>query len=193
MFKTRNTRNIVSFKMRKKHMDSITEDYLKCKEGDKEAVIRLYNSMRNILLNVAFNVNGNLNDAEDIVHDVFVKVIQEEDEEKVKNAKLYLIRMTRNRAIDYLRKRKKEFDIDKSEVIIQTDSSEESVSFLFTNNLINRLPQPEAEIVRLRVVGELNFREIADILNISVANSFRLYKKGIRQLKILFLGQGEEK
>lgn len=174
-------------------MDSITEDYLKCKEGDKEAVIRLYNSMRNILLNVAFNVNGNLNDAEDIVHDVFVKVIQEEDEEKVKNAKLYLIRMTRNRAIDYLRKRKKEFDIDKSEVIIQADSSEESVSFLFTNNLINRLPQPEAEIVRLRVVGELNFREIADILNISVANSFRLYKKGIRQLKILFLGQGEEK
>lgn len=88
-------------------MDSITEDYLKCKEGDKEAVIRLYNSMRNILLNVAFNVNGNLNDAEDIVHDVFVKVIQEEDEEKVKNAKLYLIRMTRNRAIDYLRKRKR--------------------------------------------------------------------------------------
>ena len=37
-------------------MDQITADYKACKSGDKDAAIRLYQSMKNILLTTAFGV-----------------------------------------------------------------------------------------------------------------------------------------
>jgi RNA polymerase sigma-70 factor (ECF subfamily) len=167
-------------------MDQITADYKACKSGDKDAAIRLYQSMKNILLTTAFGILRERSAAEDIVHDVFLQVLQSDDDCDIRNAKAYMIRMVRNKAIDYARKESRNISVEGYDEMPAREGSQENIpteDFADMEQLLSRLDGKEADAVRLRVIAEMRFRDIAQAMSVSVTTAFRLYRSGISKLR----------
>jgi len=167
-------------------MDQITADYKACKSGDKDAAIRLYQSMKNILLTTAFGVLRERSAAEDIVHDVFLQVLQSDADCDIRNAKAYMVRMVRNKAIDYARKESRNISVEEYDEMPAREGPQENVpteDFADMEQLLSKLEGKEADAVRLRVIAEMRFRDIAQVMSVSVTTAFRLYRSGISKLR----------
>ena len=167
-------------------MDQITADYKACKSGDKDAAIRLYQSMKNILLTTAFGVLRERSAAEDIVHDVFLQVLQSDADCDIRNAKAYMVRMVRNKAIDYARKESRNISVEEYDEMPAREGPQENVpteDYADMEQLLSRLEGKEADAVRLRVIAEMRFRDIAQVMSVSVTTAFRLYRSGISKLR----------
>ena len=167
-------------------MDQITADYKACKSGDKDAAIRLYQSMKNILLTTAFGVLRERSAAEDIVHDVFLQVLQSDADCDIRNAKAYMVRMVRNKAIDYARKESRNISVEEYDEMPAREGPQENVpteDFADMEQLLSRLEAKEADAVRLRVIAEMRFRDIAQVMSVSVTTAFRVYRSGISKLR----------
>ena len=167
-------------------MDQITADYKACKSGDKDAAIRLYQSMKNILLTTAFGVLRERSAAEDIVHDVFLQVLQSDADCDIRNAKAYMVRMVRNKAIDYARKESRNISVEEYDEMPTREGPQENVpteDYADMEQLLSRLEGKEADAVRLRVIAEMRFRDIAQVMSVSVTTAFRLYRSGISKLR----------
>jgi len=62
---------------------------------------QLYESCRGLLFGLAYRMLGSVNDAEDIVQDVFL-TLHRQDMGNISNIKAYLIKMTTNRCLKLL-------------------------------------------------------------------------------------------
>lgn len=61
----------------------------------------LYSQFHPLLFSIAYRMLGTVSDAEDIVHDVYVKA-SERTIDHVENKKAYLCKMVTNKCIDHL-------------------------------------------------------------------------------------------
>lgn len=153
---------------------------------------RVITEFQNQLFRFAFFRTGSQDDSQDIVQDVFIKMYRDNSQfESILNIKNYLYRSITNACIDYQRKRKQQkFDsIDRT--VLPKDLYEEDVS----KNLIQveehkrlerilaSLPEEQSETIRMRVLDNLSFVEIASILEIPVTTIKSRFKHGIDKLK----------
>lgn len=159
-------------------MNQDTADYYACKKGDRQAAARLYESMKNILLTYAYGILQDRSLSEDIVHDVFAKILTEPKARDIRDIRPYMISMTRNRAKNYIR--------DNQQVVLVSDLervSAETDALSGSWEVLKTLPPEEAEAIRLYIDAELTFSDIAKVMNISVTKAFRLYRRGIKKLR----------
>lgn len=154
----------------------------------------LYNSYENKMYGIAYSILNNVGQAEDAVHDAFIKLIPFlESIDRVTSIKTKrLVTYTiKNVAIDIYRKNKKE-----SELFIK--GVEES---LFTENklevnsvknfedrqlvvqLFSNLSPKYREIIRYHCYYELSYKEISEILNISEKAAAKRYERARKLLK----------
>ncbi|KGX90154.1 RNA polymerase sigma factor [Pontibacillus marinus] len=129
-------------------------------------------------------------DVEDIVQDVFIKVIRSNKFENVHTPKTYLFTIARNTAIDHVRKSKR-FKWGTSDEVQQVPApdlspessllaSEEHNTFL---EHIKRLKRSYKDVLVLRLINELSFTEIADTLRWKEAKVKTTYYRAIRKLQ----------
>ena len=117
--------------------------------------------------------------AEEVVSDVFLDVWWHREEiEEIKNIKAWLLTLTHNKAISYLRKAENSNEITSWEEIdsfqiignLQTPDeqmiSKEEIAQI--NSLIQTLPPKCKVVFALAKIERLPYKEIADMLNISV-------------------------
>lgn len=153
------------------------------REAFNELVLR-YNESLNAF---AFNILKNKEAAEDIVQDVFVNLWL--NRKKItfgESTKSLLYISTRNLVYNYIRSAKRENErykhlAEENEIstlnyIIQ----EEALRLL--NESIEQLPPRMAEVIRLSLEG-LKQEEIAEQMEVTVANVKRLKALGIEKLK----------
>jgi RNA polymerase sigma-70 factor, ECF subfamily len=83
------------------------------RSGDEQAMEQLYGRYSSIIYSVALRVLGDTGAAEDILQDIFMKLWRNPDIFDASRGTLggWLAVITRNRAIDFLRKRRLETDI----------------------------------------------------------------------------------
>ena len=113
---------------------------------------------------------GNEKEAEDLTSQVFLKVY--EDLPRYQNRgyfSAWLFSIARARAVDFYRKNGREvalaaaeFSSDGLDLLEQTSHNEELRQVI---DLINHLSPDEQELIRLRFVAELNYREIGALLH----------------------------
>ena len=149
---------------------------------------KIIDEYQNQLFSFAFFRVGSYEIAQDIVQDVFLKFFTDEKKlSSIKNVKTYLFKSISNACIDYKRKYGK-IKIVSVDFITDTvtDNSEEEkcvAEFFRIENLLIDLPNEQAEIIKLKFVDELNFVEIAEMMNISVNTVKSRYRYGIDKLK----------
>lgn len=131
-----------------------------------ENVIDKYQDM---LLKIAYSYTKNTFDSEDIVQDVFVKFYRArktfDSEEHIKN---WLIRVTINRSIDYIKRNKRILSDD--EYINNLPDTLESRDDEEIYNLVSSLRKDYRVIITLFYYDDYSIKDIASILNIKENN-----------------------
>jgi RNA polymerase sigma factor (sigma-70 family) len=128
------------------------------------------------LYRFALSIVGNSFDAEDILQEVLIKVWKKWDYFKeLDNKEAWCMTVTRNMSIDKLRagKRKATSDIDDFHHISDAAPSPETTLVAQDGlskilDIINELPTVQKDVVHLRDIEGYTYKEISEILGISV-------------------------
>ena len=161
------------------------------RHGDSRALHRLYEKYRTDLFTVAVSLIHDVHAAEDCLQDVFVRLAEgAADMEIRRNLKGYLISSVANRARDRLRRKVQ--PLDKAESLGCSACATDPVKVLIDReesarlfNTLMRLPYDQREVFVLHVQGEMKFREIADLQNVSIKTVQSRYHYGIEKLQAL--------
>lgn len=147
----------------------------------------LYNECSNLVYRIAFSILKNKENSEDIKQIVFLKIWKMNEEILPdKNQASWLYAVTRNEAITFLKKQKNTINIDEiyyiSDECDNIFNVEDKESY---NKIISALDKKEQEIVSLKVISNLSFRQISQILGEPIGTIQWRYYKAVHSLKIL--------
>lgn len=148
------------------------------KQGNQEALTALYDRYSSQILAVAFHITKDRQEAEDLVHDVFIeawKKFKTYDPRKgsVKN---WLLLRARSRAIDRLRKHSRvevrynieEKELSESAATMNKETVDplEQLDYHHAQKAINNLSPEHRLLVRASYFEDLTYREISEKYNI---------------------------
>lgn len=152
----------------------------------------LYSKYNKLVYGIAFSILKNRQDAEDVVQTVFAK-IYDIDKNKLPTDKeaSWLYTTTKNEAITLLRKRNNHLEL---ECIYEIEDENNEISEIISqdsyNRLISKLNDKEKEIVSLKILANLSFNEISNLLNEPTGTIKWRYYKSINSLKLLLSNLG---
>jgi RNA polymerase sigma-70 factor (ECF subfamily) len=143
-------------------------------ETDLTALVEIYSSL---LFRVAHSILRNRAEAEDIVQDVFVRVLQHNLKANdlklpaVRDLRVWLVRITWNLAIDRRRRiRPDQMDEPFAHALVaRTTPADQALAearqIAAVLREIERLPKPERHALLLSAIDELSITEISAVLN----------------------------
>lgn len=160
-------------------------------------VERLYRTHHEMVLRTAYRLTRSMGDAEDVLHGVFVKLMQREEPfgDDV-NLGPYLHRAAVNAAIDILRRRKQNLPL---EAVPPDRESVEAGQLAFVSRrelgerlraALARLPDRSAEVFVLRHVEGYSNQDIGRLLGLSWGAVAVAVHRARRRLQKELLGQG---
>lgn len=127
---------------------------------------------------------GNEGDAADVVQDCFVTLWQDREKlRRVVNREAWCIMLVKRRCIDILRKRRPTEPIDNRTLGAEVDDSTDEERLQLAMNLINNLPERQAEVVRLKHYDAADTKQIAATMHISEGNVYTLLARAYSSLK----------
>jgi RNA polymerase sigma-70 factor (ECF subfamily) len=162
-----------------------------------EALVEAYQDR---LVGYAFRRLGDIHDAEDVVQGVFVRVFRDwAGGGRIRRTGPYLYRVAANACTDLLRKRRhtgaaanvidaQEMPADRPDAAELAAAADE---LLRIDALLARLPERQAEVVRLRCLDGLCFAEIAEVVGCRLATAKSRFRYGLRKLRWFLTGQSE--
>jgi RNA polymerase sigma-70 factor (family 1) len=163
------------------------------KKGDQQAFTEIYNRYAESLVGFAASKLYDLDDAKDILQDLFVKLWENREQLYItSNLQSYLFAITRHRIIDKIRKsitREEYASIAQSMQAIYPHSIDNQVEAKeLQENIyksLNQLPSRVKEIYKLSREEGLSNREIAEKLNLSeqtIKNQLSTALKHLRKI-----------
>ncbi|MFC1762105.1 RNA polymerase sigma factor [Planctomycetota bacterium] len=163
----------------------------RCKEGDSEALHCIYDRHRERLLVIAMTLTGNINTAEDILHDVFLNFVQRLDRFKLTGTlKGFLAVCVANQARNHLKSVKVRQGQDIDQVKIETSPQRGPVRTAMINEQLAllsqamiQLPIEQRTVIALHLHADLTFRAIAQQLDSSVPTIKSRYRYGLTKLR----------
>lgn len=143
------------------------------------------------LFRFAFFRTGSLANSQDIVQDVFVKFYKNQTTNSaIQNVKSYLFRSVSNACIDYQKRKKINYEsidqINDSKFLQEEDASHHLLlieEYQRIEKVLQKIPEEQAETIRLRILDNLSFIEIAELINEPVTTVKSRFKYGIDKLK----------
>jgi RNA polymerase sigma-70 factor (ECF subfamily) len=150
-----------------------------CEEGRTIMAIRMteeqfelkYQMYSQDLFNVAYGYTRNVQDAEDIVQNVFIKLLQYEYSFRTNNdEKYWLIRVTINESINFVKSsHKKKIVLDEDIVRSTSDKTKENIDKDNIRFFIEQLPEKYKVVLILFYFENMKTVEISILLDISEA------------------------
>lgn len=148
---------------------------------------RLIAAERHGLLQYACYRLGNLDDAEDAVQDVFIRLHQRlsEGNVEVRNLSAYLYRTLANLCVSRLREaeRTPTVSLDSQPDAVAPEAEDFEQEYRRINRLLAEIPEEQAEVIRLRYYGDKSFQEIADILSLPLTTAKSRFAYGMEKIK----------
>jgi RNA polymerase sigma-70 factor (ECF subfamily) len=148
---------------------------------------QFYEKYHLLVYRIAFSILKNKEDSEDIKQQVLLKIWKMEKEKlPTSNEASWLYTLTKNEALNHLRSHKKEIDID--DIYYIADEKQELDQIIDKDSyhkVIAKLNQQEQEIVSLKILSKLSFKEIAQVLHMPISTVQWKYYKSLYTLRIL--------
>ena len=153
---------------------------------DKKVFNQLMTSLRQKLYRFALAHTKRTDEADDVVQEVALKLWERRDElVEIKSVEAYAMTAVRNRCLDYDRS-----PYSKTDELIETlgvvheqtpyKNLEQKDMAAFAKKMIERLPELQQMVIRLRDIEEYELDEIAEILQIN-SNAVRTNLSRARQ------------
>ena len=178
------------------------------KQNDKNALKQVYEAYLPYIYGIVLNTVRSRELAEDVTSEFFIKLWEISDTYKPgKGHRSWLATIARNLAIDFMRKTKREILIDSFEekkedegdrhaskhpstdaVANGVESShsqveDEAIGNLSIQEALQKLSDKEQEVVHMKIVGELSFKEIAEILSEPMGTITWRYQNALKKLR----------
>ncbi len=152
---------------------------------DKTKFDSFYEKYRKLIYGVVFSILKNREDSEDMVQNIFMKIFNlPVDKLPKENEATWLYSITKNETLNYLKKQRKDENIDEIYYISREDSEIlELIDMETFNNMIKNLKKEEQEIIALKIISNLSFKEISDLLGKSVNTVKWKYYCSLKTLK----------
>ena len=140
---------------------------------------------QDMLFRFAYMRVGRRADAEDIVQDVFLKLFRSSENLKsVRNVKHYLIRSISNACKDFHRRKQDILPLEKAEREMVSDYDLKMYEeYLRITAFARTLPPEQREVLYMKCIDGLKFREISDILDIPEATVKSRYRYAIQGIQ----------
>jgi RNA polymerase sigma-70 factor (ECF subfamily) len=123
--------------------------------------------------------------AEDVVHDVFLRLMEQEREPE--NARAWLYRSVRNAAMTSIRSRSRRRSHESGAAIDRpewfTPGDDDALDAAQAESILRQLPQDQREVVMLRIWGQMAFKEIAAITQSPISTIFERYQAALIVMK----------
>ncbi|MFA5863425.1 MAG: sigma-70 family RNA polymerase sigma factor [Phycisphaerae bacterium] len=171
----------------------------KLHQGDQNALRSIYEKHKDDLITVARCLLGDVAAAEDCLHDVFVFFAANPSAINIRSSlKGYLIASIANRARDQLRKRSRQpvliaevpdpvgRDAEPGVQMMDCEETNRAVAALA------ELPFEQREVITLHLQGEMTFKEISELQDVSINTLQSRYRYGLDKLRTL-LNTGAQK
>ena len=170
--------------------------------GDEKAFQYFVEKYHQLVLNICNNILNNYDDAMDISQEVFIKIYESVDkfrgESKITT---WLYRISVNKSLNHLRSKKKQKWFSSLDVIFNTESKydpvdqnsrpgedlEESENKKALYFALSKLPEKQNIAITLNNFEDLPYKEIAEIMNISITEVGVLINRGKKKLQQLIL------
>ena len=159
---------------------------------DRSKFEQIYMEYRIMMFHIANRILTNEQDAEDAVHEAFLKIaenIETIGQPKCPKTQGYIVTIVENKSIDFYRKRNRH-------QIVELDDEMQGVPAVYEgeNTLaacILKLPARYREVILLRYHQGYSVKEVAAMLGISHAAASKLDQRAKNRLKELYEKEGK--
>ena len=147
----------------------------------------LYMEYRGLMFHVANKILHNEQDAEDTVHQAFLKVaenIEKIGDPKCPKTQGYIVTIAENKAIDLYRRRQKRQGVELSDDLPGGTAIYEGEKTLAA--CILKLPARYREVIMLRYYQGYSVKEVAALLGLSLSAASKLNQRAKNRLRELY-------
>lgn len=157
------------------------------KTNRKLGIEELYKNYSKLVYGVIYSILKNTDETEDVLQNVFIKIFKLDNEKLPTKSHLsWLYSVAKNETINYIKRNSKEKNYESLYEITDNDTEIEKVlDKEYFNKLIENLPPKQQEILSLKIISNLSFREIANILDMKIPAVQWHYYKSLNTLKLL--------
>lgn len=172
-----------------KHLQSIDnslieESILKLVNQDKEALKELYELTKTAVYGFILSILKNKHDAEDVFHDVYVKIYDNVDSYNKKGKPMaWILTIAKNECLMHLRKKKNHSNIDDMHEILPSKNKNNSDDRMILTMAFKEITDEERNIIMLHIIGGLKFHEIAKMLDLSLSTVLSKYHRTMKKLR----------
>ena len=152
----------------------------------KQLLLPLYPRLQR----VALRLLGNVEDAEDMVQEVYMKLWSKRDAlPDVKDVEAYCVTLTKNMCIDRLRMAEVEKeDVDEVPIMLaETDDVEAQVerrdAVELVKQIIGTLPEHQQQVITLRDMEDCSFEEIVEQTGLTAVNVRMLLSRARKTIR----------
>src|SRR5690625_486367 len=159
-------------------------------KGSKTAFEKFYNMHVSFVLQIATQIIGDYNEAEDVTHEIFLEVYEKPKQYKAErgSVKAWLAVITKNRCIDRLRK-KKPLLVQKLELLDSKDAIETELTVLhkiekeLIVEALQQIPKKQREVIYGAYFEGKTQKELAESLNRPLGTVKSLARYGLNNLR----------
>ena len=161
----------------------------KCLKNSESGFDELYKRFSSKMFGVCLRYARNYHDAEDLLHEGFIRVFQKmKDYRGEGSLNGWMRRIMVTTAINYYRKKNTSlFELDSKDSLVSDENYEDGISYMSTKELLNYIqlmPDGYRTIFNLYVIEGYKHSEIAELLNISENTSKSQLLKARKALMI---------
>ena len=153
------------------------------RNGDQRAFSDIYQEMKVPVFTVLVRMTGDRSLAEDLLQEVFLKIYRQPPQ--VEKPRAYLFRMTRNLAVDVLRRSQPTESLEEQEHLGITYASDVKLDL---EQAFSMLTLQERQLAALHLSAGLTFREVAVIVERPLGTVLWQYQKAIGKLRMMLDG-----
>jgi RNA polymerase sigma factor (sigma-70 family) len=169
----------------------------KFKCGSKDALRAIYQKYADELLTLAGNLLDDKAAAQDVVQDVFVSFVQSIERFRLTGSlKGYLATCVANRCRDYRRRSTRRQTTAENQAQRTTLETKSPLQLMIYSEELEKLsaalcelPYEQRETIVLRLHGDLRFRQIAAMQNVSTKTAQSRYRYGLDKLRSTMNGE----
>lgn len=164
----------------------LTQIFNEFKTNNMDSYDFFYKEYYSLIYGIVFSILKNKENTEDVVQEIFMKIYNL-DKTKLpdKGTLSWIYTVSRNETLNYLRRKKQEVNIDDIYELQEESSEIEEIIDIHTyNKIISGLTEKEKEIVSLKILSNLTFKKIGQMLQMPTATVQWKYYKAVNSLKI---------
>jgi len=155
--------------------------------GDREAFEKIYEATRSTVYSFSLSILKNRHDAEDIMHDTYIKIYQNAASYQPSGKPLaWILTIVKHLSYNRLRDRKTEDNIEDHDLSPACSGTDAAENRMIIDSMIKTLADDERQIIVLHASAGLKHREIADLLDIPLSTVLSKYNRAIRKLRNRF-------